>query len=70
MQDLFYTESDKKLFWVSGYEISESNVISYTNKLIADATKFANVANCDVKDVKSSYIEKSRRYKIHEGLLY
>jgi len=63
MKELFYTEHDKMLFWVSGYENGSNNVVEYTNSILDDAKKFASIADCDLTNVKSTVINNSRRYK-------
>ncbi len=65
MKDLFYTETDKTLFWVSGYDVAQNDatVIKFTKSILSDAKKFAKVAGCELSKVKSTVVEKSRRYK-------
>jgi hypothetical protein len=65
MKDLFYSESEKILFWVSGYDIlhNQSNVIKITNDLINDAKKLANVIQTDVNNVLTIEVFESSKYK-------
>jgi hypothetical protein len=71
MKDLFYTESDNNIFWVSGYDIEHNNsyVMQFTQSIINDATKFAEKVNCKIEDVRSFVVETSRRYK-HMRVFY
>lgn len=64
MKNLYYSEVDGILFWVSGYDFAESNsnVVAIINDLQAKANQFAFMANVDIAIVKTAYIHKSRRY--------
>lgn len=65
MKDLFYTEFDKNLFWVSGYDIEHNNsyVTQFTQRILEDAQKFADASQCKLEEVRSFVVEVSRRYK-------
>jgi hypothetical protein len=65
MKDLFYSESEKILFWVSGYDIlnSKSNVVEATNDLLSDAKKFADVTQSDISKVHTVEVTSSNSYK-------
>ncbi len=59
MKDLFYTESDKRLFWVSGYSNNSETIGSIKQR----ATAFAKIAKIAVEDVQTYVIQNSRRYR-------
>jgi len=59
MKQLFYSESDRRLFWVSGYS-SDSETIGEIKQRAVD---FAKIAKVDVEDVQTYVIQNSRRYK-------
>lgn len=65
MKNLFYSESEKILFWVSGYDVlhNKSNVVEATNDLLADAKKLADIVKRDVSKVHTDYVSFSSRYK-------
>lgn len=65
MKDLFYSESEKILFWVSGYDIlhSNSNVVEATTDMLNDAQKLADVIMCNVSKVHTDYVSHSSMYK-------
>ncbi len=65
MKDLFYSSLDKTLFWVAGYtwDGNTSNALEMANSLIDNAEKFATMVNCPVDQVKTLFVNESRRYK-------
>ena len=62
--DLFYSESEKKLFWIAGYTDNTCGVDAHINMLTAKRDMFLDMCGLP-KDTKifSDYITKSRRYK-------
>lgn len=65
MKDLFYSEKDNTLFWVAGYttDNNTSNVAEMIKSLAENGDKFANHCDCKAVDVKTLYVEESRKYK-------
>mgnify|MGYP003435871150 CR=1 len=65
MKNLFYSEAEKILFWVSGYDIlnSNSNVVAATTDMLNDAKKLADIIKRDVSKVHTDYINHSSMYK-------
>lgn len=65
MKDLFYSNEEKILFYIAGYTQDHhlSNVVEMTTDLMNNAIKFANEVGCDLSQVKTTFIEKSSRYK-------
>lgn len=62
-EDLFYSESEKILFWVVGYScVDNTQKIDDTIKGLQDLKqKFIELGGSG--DIKSFMVEKSRRYK-------
>lgn len=65
MKNLFYSESEKILFWVSGYDFlhNNSNVVEITNSLLSDAKSLAGIISVSVKQVRTLEVFNSSRYK-------
>lgn len=67
MRNLFYSEAEKILFWVSGYDVLNCNpdviVVEAVTKILSDAKKLADIVDRDVKEVYTLYVEYSTRYK-------
>lgn len=57
MKNLFYSQSDKKLFYIAGYLDNSLKSLNQT------ALEFSKVAKCNVNDVQTITIQNSRRYK-------
>lgn len=63
MEDLFYSKQEKILFWVAGYTDNSNIVTEMIEKLNQLLEKFNEVAKVDPKEIRTHYIEDSRRYK-------
>jgi hypothetical protein len=65
MKDVFYSKSDDRLFWVAGYTAYDntSNVFEKIRALQECSKTFSDWAKCDQKEVKTVYVDASRRYK-------
>ncbi|TSD03413.1 MAG: hypothetical protein Athens071416_94 [Parcubacteria group bacterium Athens0714_16] len=63
MKNLFYSLSEKILFWVVGYTDNSPYVKEIVDMLNSNAKKLAELVSADEKDVCTVVIEKSRRYK-------
>lgn len=71
MTDLFYTEFDNKLFWVSGYDVEHNNsyVAQFTSEIIEQAQQFADHVGCKLEEIRSAVVNHSSRYK-HMRVFY
>lgn len=71
MKDLFYTEFDKNLFWIVGYDYLDNNQNVWLNikYLIKYTLKFAWVAKCNPFKVKSFKNDLPPRYQ-HMRVFY
>ncbi len=64
MTDLFYSPTDKRLFWVAGYTDNSYNVREIITVLESNMNFFLKeVKFAKNTKVKTDYITKSRRYK-------
>lgn len=69
MKDLYYSEDEKILFWVTGYNMADNS--RKVDEIIESLRKLWNEFIFDVAklppaktaDVKTAYITESRRYK-------
>lgn len=57
MKNLFYSHSDKKLFYIAGYL---DNSLKSINQA---ALEFSKIAKCNVDDVQTSTVQNSCKYK-------
>jgi len=63
-RELFYSEIDKKVFYVAGYTDNSDNVNVIINTLKEQKEKFLNmVPGLKEASVMTTYVEKSSRYK-------
>jgi len=63
MKNLFYSEKENLVFWISGYDISSvtnNEIIQYLKEKGIEAGK---LFNCNSEIIKTEVINKSRRYK-------
>lgn len=63
MNDLFYHQATKVLFWVAGYCGNSNNVQEIINEYKKDAKKLADLAGVTFETIKTAEIPKSSRYK-------
>lgn len=65
MKDLFYTKSDKTLFWIAGYtqDDNETKVHLKIEHLRKVTEEFAKVAKCPFESVNTYFVNDSSRYK-------
>lgn len=65
MGNLFYSTTDKILYWVAGYTAdgNTSSVEKMTDSLKENAIKFANVAGCNYQDVQTYYNDRPSQYQ-------
>lgn len=63
MKDLFYSPTEKLLFWVAGYTDNTENVNKLVKMLDTLAMKFANKVLVKKSDVRTTFVTHSRRYK-------
>lgn len=63
MNNLFYSEKDKRLFWISGYQ--DDSFVSLQSKV----KDFMEFTGCELKDVNTFKVIKSRRY-LHMQIFY
>ena len=65
MKDVFYSKSDDRLFLVAGYTADDntSSVQEKVNSLLENSRTFCEWAGCFPSQVKTTFVEKSRRYK-------
>lgn len=64
MEDLFYSVSEKKLFWIAGYTDNSYNVKEIVSTLTNNRNYF--IKNCKLTEntvVRTDYITQSSRYK-------
>lgn len=62
MEDLFYSVSEKKLFWIAGYTDNSYNVKEIVSVLTNNRNHF--IKNCKLAEntlVQTDYITSSRR---------
>jgi len=61
----FYHSVDGYLFWVAGYTGDNSTdvVSEKITHLIDGAGEFANIAGCHAGEVKTMFVDNSRRFK-------
>jgi len=64
MKDLFYSPTEKRLFWIAGYTDNSYCVKSIVSTLQNNTKFFLKQVNLPEKtQVNTDYITKSRRYK-------
>ncbi|MBK7362627.1 MAG: hypothetical protein IPJ01_10065 [Micavibrio sp.] len=64
MEDLFYSTSEKKLFWIAGYTDNSYNVKEIVSTLTNNRNHFIKTCKLPEKSlVRTDYITKSSRYK-------
>lgn len=63
MENLFYSLSEKILFWVAGFTDNSPYVKEIVGMLDSNAKKLADLVSADVEGVCTIVLEKSRRYK-------
>jgi len=63
VKDLFYSESEKILFWIVGYIDNSDNVVEILHYLTKYATFLSDIAGNSFSDIKTLYIFSSRRYE-------
>lgn len=65
MNNLFFSEKDKCLFWITGYSQYDntSNVVEKINYLNEYSKKFSDFTGVKVEDVKTSLVTNSSAYK-------
>jgi hypothetical protein len=61
-RDLFYSVHEKILFLVAGYTDNTDNVKSIVSMLENNAKHMQRISG-GIKEINTTYIEKSRRYK-------
>jgi len=67
---LFYSESEKRAFFIPDYYIdSNSNVVAFTAILLKESENLAKITGGEMATIKSQYIETSSRYK-HMRVFY
>lgn len=65
MENLFYSESEKTVFWIAGYcaDLCTDNVIQKIESLAENAKTFADAVAQSIDNIYTYEIHKSRRYK-------
>ena len=64
IEDLFYSSSEKKLFWVAGYTDNHYDVEKTVSMLTNNRNHFIKACNLPKNSqVATDYITKSSRYK-------
>ena len=65
MTELFYFPGQSILCWVAGYtrDRNTSSVSEMIQSLTENATKFSEVSGAKFEDIKTYYVQDSRRYK-------
>lgn len=63
MDNLFYSQKEKILFWVAGYTDNSSNVKEIISMLESNAKKLADLVSANKNYVRTFVINESRRYK-------
>ena len=64
MKDLFYSVSEKKLFWIAGYTDNSHNVKEIVSTLTNNRNHFIRICKLPENSVvNTDYITKSSRYK-------
>ena len=62
-KELYYSEHDKRLFWVAGYTDNASGVDTHIRMLTAKRDIFLKMCGLESGNVKTEYVTKSTRYK-------
>lgn len=64
LKDIFYVESEKRIFWVAGYQDNSYNANSIIDMLENCLSKLRKYLSIDKKKIIfTEYISKSSRYK-------
>ena len=65
MSNLFYSKTDNFLFWVAGYtkDGNVQDVAQMIEALKENATHFAQIASVPFEHVKTTFLNRSSRYK-------
>jgi hypothetical protein len=65
MDNLFYSQKEKILFWVAGYtwDGNTSLVMEQVQSLTGNAKKFSDKAGCLQEQVRTTFVNNSCRYK-------
>jgi hypothetical protein len=62
-KNLFYSKSEGILFYVAGYTDNSDNVLEIIEMLKKGANVVAELINADIKEVRTFFVNNSRRYK-------
>jgi hypothetical protein len=62
-KELFYSESDKKLFYIAGYGESTDNIHSIISTLENLSNHFKMITGVKTNVINTLIVRKSRRYK-------
>ena len=67
MKDIYYTPGDNLIFWVSGYDVMNTNdrVLEGTKELLKKARQFAKAVDCKLEDVKSFHNKFKGQFEYH-----
>ena len=65
MDRLFYSIPDKTLYWIAGYTAdgNTNNVEEITKSLTDNASRFAKMAGCELKNVRTHYNQMPPQYQ-------
>lgn len=63
MDNLFYSEIDKVLFWVAGYRDNSDSIKEIVAMLNEHAEILSKETGVEKDNIKTFFVERSRRYK-------